>query len=141
MKTAVFIMFLLASSLLQPYNSEAQFATEPSVCEYQGKWKDPRTVQKFLESSISKDEIRQCLYDEKTIKNHDLVFEDLVKAWKEAITLRAQDTLRQKGVDTPTTEQIEEKKKWDLPIKLHGGILYANTGTIDLAELRDPKVE
>jgi hypothetical protein len=40
----------------------------------------------------------------------------LVWAWKEAVTLKAQDVLHQKGITDPTVEQIEQEKRWDLGI-------------------------
>ena len=131
MKTAVLIAFLFASLLLQPHITSAQSGTEPSVCEYKGKWENPETLQR---PSITKDKIRRCLQAKITIANHYIAFEDYRDAWQEL---------------------AKETGDYAIPLLLRGGVLHANipyddagtrwheddTGGIRLGEFRDPTVK
>jgi hypothetical protein len=165
-KMSTCIVFLLACLICYAKTTSAQSTAQPSVCEYQETRTDipinPKTnkpytpeeryQEPFAEASINPDKIKQCLKDRQTITNHHIVFEDLVTAWKEAVTLEAQDLLRQKGITEPTAEQIEQEKTWDLPIQLHGGVLHAAdsykcdketdryVGSIDLWAFRHPRM-
>jgi hypothetical protein len=159
------IVFLLACLICSSNTTSAQTTAQPAVCEYQETRTDvpfnPKTnkpytpeerhQEPFAEASITTDKIKQCLKARQTITNHHIVFEDLVTAWKEAVSLEAQDQLRQKGITEPTAEQIEQEKTWDLPIQLQGGVLHAATsykydketdgyvGSIDLWAFRHPR--
>jgi hypothetical protein len=166
-KMITWIVLLLVSLLLHMRATSAQSTADTSMCIYQEirdnvpinpmtnqPYKlNERNQEPFAKASIQKDEMKWCLKDGKTIKNHHIVFKELVEAWKEAVTLKAQDILHQKGIIAPTAEQIEQEKRWDISIKLHGGVLHTVTpyeydeetnvsvGGIGLSESPDPMIK
>jgi hypothetical protein len=91
MKTALLAVLLLSLSVLHPCITSAQPTADLLDCEYKGKWDEPK---KFQRASIEKEQIKNCLRANITIKNHHIVFERYRDAWKE---LKSYPALRIEG--------------------------------------------
>jgi hypothetical protein len=136
------IVLLLVPLTLYPRATYPQSPTDTSICVYKETRKnvpinpktnkpytpDERNQESFAKSSISKEEIKQCLRAKVSIANHHIVFEDYRDAWKEL---------------------AKEMGKYDIPLWITGGVLHAKTtydmethrGGIGLWEFGDPTIK
>src|SRR5262249_21655957 len=119
-KMTTCLLLLLVYLILHSHTTSAQSPTITSPCIYQETRQNvpinPKTTkpytpeernqEPFAGASITKDEIQQCLREEKPIQNHHIVFEDYRDGWQEL---------------------AKEMGKYDIPLLIEGGVLHAQT--------------